>query len=399
MITYKNLSKQFIPFLLLAFFLSSCASPQKFVERGDYERAIRTAVKKLSGKKIKKAKYVASLEEAFEKANARDLNMATRLKKEGRGENWEQINTIYKRIRKRQEMVEPLLPLIDKHGVKANFKFVRIEDLELESKEKAAEYLYVHAKQLLNQAKNGDKRAARDAYDEFGKIKKYYRDYLDVRQLKEEARYLGTSHIVFEMKNKAPVILPTGFDRELKRITLRDLNQGWKVFHPSMESNFQYDYKVVMNITNIDVSPERIKEREYEESKDIQDGFDYVLDENGNVMKDSLGNDIKVKKMVMVRARIFESYQSKAARVGGRLEFFDLYNNELIESRPINVEALFENYASTFDGDKRALTKETKRHIGNRPVPFPSDESLLLQAADEMKPVIKQMISDSRKLF
>ena len=44
-----------------------------------------------------------------------------------------------------------------------------------------------------------------------------------------------------------------------------------------------------MRLTNIEVSPEQIKEREYEDTKEIEDGFEYVLDGNGNVAKDSSG--------------------------------------------------------------------------------------------------------------
>ncbi|MEK7256629.1 MAG: hypothetical protein AAB316_17880, partial [Bacteroidota bacterium] len=60
---------------------------------------------------------------------------------------------------------------------------------------------------------------------------------------------------------------------------------------------------------------------------------------------------------------------------------------------------IFENYAATFDGDKRALTEESKKKIGNRPLPFPTSESLVLQAADLMKPIIKEKIARSRVLI
>ena len=58
-------------------------------------------------------------------------------------------------------------------------------------------------------------------------------------------------------------------------------------------------------------------------------------------------------------------------------------------------EALFENYASkVLNGDKRALTKETKENLGNNPIPFPSNQLMLTDAARELKYKVKQIIKD-----
>ena len=268
-------------------------SPQKLVETGNYDKALLVSVKKLSGSKKKKAKYVAALEEAFEKATKRDMAQAEWLKQENRPENWQKINRIYRGIRERQERVTPLLPLIDEHGLKANFMFVKVDGLERESKEKAAAYLYDHSKDLLAAAEEGDKFAARKAYDELKKINQYYRNYKDQRQLLQEAKALGMVNILYKMEQNAPVLLPKDFEQEIERLSVRDLNSEWRSFHLNPQSGVNYDYTVVMNIRDIQISPALVKEREYKESRRIEDGFDYVLDQDGNVLKDSLGNDVR----------------------------------------------------------------------------------------------------------
>jgi len=154
-----------------------------------------------------------------------------------------------------------------------------------------------------------------------------------------------------------------------------------------------------MNISDIVVGPDQLREREFEEAKEIEEGFDYVLDRNGNVMKDSLGNDIKVPRKVFIRARVIEAHQTKVASIAGRLELFDIRNRELLETRPLAADAIFENYASTFQGDRRALSEETLKRIGNQPVPFPSNEGLLFMVAEQLKPVIKNHISGMRRLI
>lgn len=389
-------NKSTIILILCAVILGACASPMKMVETGNYDEAIEVAVKRLAGKKKKKVKYVQALEEAFAKITARDMDMADNLKREGQPENWEKINAIYKKIQDRQDKIMPLLPLIDKDGIKANFRFVKVEGLERESREEAAKFLYADARRHLDQAQKGDKLAARRAYSQLEKIGRYYRTYKDKGQLMDMAHELGTSYVLFEMTNNAPVVLPIGFEREITRMRVNDLNSLWKEYHVRQQSGVEYDYKVVMNITDINISPGVVQERQYVDDLEIEDGFDYVLDENGNVMKDTSGNDIKVPRRVIVKAEVLETYQNKAANVIGRLEYIDLQRNQIIDTDQVAVEAIFENYAATFRGDERALSQESRQRIGNRPLPFPENADLLFTAAEQMKPVIKRKISRTR---
>ncbi len=67
MITGKN-NLAAIAALLLLFALSSCTSPQKLVESGNYDQAVYAADKRLAGKKVKRVKFVLAVEEGFEKA-------------------------------------------------------------------------------------------------------------------------------------------------------------------------------------------------------------------------------------------------------------------------------------------------------------------------------------------
>ncbi len=373
-------------------FVSACTNPGKLIERGNYDQAIGLGVKRLSGKKNKKEKYVKAVEEAYQRATSFDIRRAKALEKEGRSENWVEINRVHNKIRRRQELIEPLLPLYSKNGYKANFKFVKIDGLENESKEKAAQFYYTEGKRLLAQAERGDKDAAREAYRNFESIGLYYDKYRDERNLMKKAQALGTIYVLLKMKNNSNAILPRDFEREIKRLNVRDLESLWRVVHLSPANKQEYDYDVVMSFNLIEVSPETVREREYVDEKTIEDGWQYVLDSNGNVLKDSLGNDVKEPREVRVTADVLETLQTKSAIVSGELQFYDNRSKSLIHREPITAEAVFENYAATFKGDKRALSKDSKNKIGNSPIPFPTDEMLVLQAADRLKPVIKSKI-------
>ena len=380
------------------FGLSSCASPQKLIEEGDYDKALQIALKKLAGKKNKKAKHVLALQDAFVKATAADLRKADRLKAEGRPENWERIYDLYANIRRRQETIEPLLPLVDEDGVQAEFRFVRTDELEMEAKDKAVDYYYNDSKKLIALGQAGNKGAARRAFGQLERINRFYMDYKDKDQLMAMAHELGRTYILFSMRNNAPVVLPSDFEKAILSMNVRDLESHWQVYHTTKQLDLEYDYAVIMNITNIEVTPSLMKEREYREEKEIRDGFEYVLDENGNVMKDSLGNDIKVDRYVQIQAWVLEVFQQKMANVNGQLEFYDIRTNELLDRKVLAANAIFENYASTFEGDRRALSKQSKRRIGNRPLPFPTNEALLYDAAQSLKPQIKSKLVSTRLL-
>ena len=55
--------------------------------------------------------------------------------------------------------------------------------------------------------------------------------------------------------------------------------------------------QVLVKLLSIMVSPDEVKDTDQIFNKKISDGFDYVLDANGNVMKDTAGNDIKVAEI------------------------------------------------------------------------------------------------------
>lgn len=90
-----------------------------------------------------------------------------------------------------------------------------------------------------------------------------------------------------------------------------------------------------------------------------------------------------------------EVYQRKASKIEGYIEILDGYTKNTLDSEPLFAENVFENYAATFKGDERALSEETKKRVGNRPVNFPPDGEMVLVLADRFKPMLKQKIRNT----
>ena len=396
----KTTFRIFATLSLIAFLLVSCQTAKKYVESGDYDNAIDLCIRKLRGKENKQTEYVQGLELAFKKAQDRDLTTIKSLLAENRPELWERIHDLHLDIRTRQNKVLPLVPLTSKKGYKAHFDFVDIGRVEVESREKAAEYLYNQASTLIDQGERGDKLAARKAYRLLRDLEtRYYRDYKDKNNLMAKARDLGTSFVLLEIKNQSGKILPLDFSDRLLSMSKQELDSEWKEFFFDAKPGEQFDYKAVFKIRDIDVSPERVAERTYMDEKTIADGWEYVLDNRGNVMKDTLGNDVKKTRYIQIRAQVLEVHQTKAARLAGYVEIFDLARNVSVDSRDLGTEVQFEHFAATFKGDERALSQDSRNCIGSSPVPFPRDEAMIVQAADRLKPSLSDELRSSRAIL
>ena len=391
----RNSSLIFSWFFFMFSFVS-CTSIEKLVETGQYDKAIYYATNKLSGAKVNKVEYVKGLETAFKKATEKDMTYIDKLKNEGNPESWETILSIYNIISDRQDQIRPLLPLTDENGKKANFLFVNTNDLEKEAKEQTINFLYSSAKDFLQEARSSkDRIPARKAYESLLKLKNYAARFLDVPQLEREARELGTTKILVNVQNYSQAVFPAGLEDEILRLGFRDLDREWQKFDAYPERNREYDLGITLILSNVQVSPGSVSEKSFSEKKEIPDGFQYSLDEKGNVKKDTAGNDIKLPKTKVIEAQILEVFQSKSAGLSGRLEVMDLHTKGVRESRDINTVAIFENRAASFKGDERELTEDTKKRLGNRPAVFPTDAVLLLEAARKLRPLV---ISELRKI-
>ncbi len=377
---------------------TNCRTAQKYVEKGDYDGAVEHCVDKLSGRKKKSDKLVRGLELAFQKATERDMRAVEALKAENQPANWSRINQIHQNIQDRQARVNPLLPLKSEDGYDAKFLFVNIEKIEIESRTNAAEYAYQKALDKMDMARKGDKASARAAYYALTDIRRnFFREYKDTDKLQREAEELGIIYVLFEIENATYKILPARFEEQLLGFSQNDFESKWRRFDMKADKNTTYDYKAVFHLADIDISPERYFERSYNDETTITtQEFEY--DSKGNVKKDKYGNDIKHEVRTVVTAQVIEVRQAKEAQIRAIIELFDTRTRQRIASEPLATTIVFEHYASTFRGDERALSQESRCRIGSQPVPFPFDSDMIAQAADRLKPNLSNELDRSIRL-
>lgn len=365
---------------------------QNFVGSGDYDAAIDKAVSSLRNNKDKKGKqdYVYLLEEAFAKAKDRDLRNISMLVKDANPRNFEEVFNTYVQLNNRQEKIRPLLPLkLLKEGRNANFPFDDYTDQIIDSKNALSRHLYDNAKGLLG---TKDKANYRRAYDDLAYLDELTPNYKDVRKLMEDAKLRGTDFVHVYTKNETKIIIPTDLQTALLDFSTYGLNDKWTVYHSNKQKNVVYDYAMLVNFRQINISPEQFKEKEFVNEKEIVDGKKKLLDARGRVVKDSLGNDVMVDNIKIVKIKINEFRQFKTAQVMAKVDYLDLKTNQLIQTFPISSEFVFENIYAKYRGDLRAIEKEYHPYFRNRPVPFPSNEQMVYDTGEDLKAKLKDII-------
>jgi hypothetical protein len=381
---------------LLALFLiiASCGVKQtrNMLTSGDYDGAIDKAVDGLRGNKNAKGKqdYVYLLEEAFAKAKDRDLNDIKGWFKDANPQNLEKIYTTYVNLNNRQNMVRPLLPLkLLKEGRDAIFPFEDYTDQIVSSKNALSKYLYDNSKALLA---NKDKAVLRRAYDDLVYLESINPGFKDVSKLTEEARFKGTDFVNVYTKNETNMVIPARLQDELLDFSTYGLNDKWTVYHSNRQKGIDYDYGVIVNFRQINISPEQIKEKQFDKERVIKDGVKNLLDSNGHVVKDSLGNPIKVDNLKTVRIKIYEYSQTKACQVTAKVDFINFNNNQLIETFPLASEFVFSNMYAKYRGDKRAIEETYYENFDKRAIPFPSNEQMVFDTGNDLKEKLKEII-------
>jgi hypothetical protein len=378
----KNLVYTFLSLSLSLSLFTSCATADKLVERGDYDEAIRLATKKLAGNK-KKEEYVIALERGFEKITRQDMAAIDAWSLSNRAEDWEAIIRTAQNIQTRQDRIEPLLPLVSENGYRAKFTFVETDKIINEAKDRVVTLYETRLVDLVKAGRAGSKSSARDAYDLLDHMRSLNGDYVRP-ELKEEMRQLGINYILVSLENNSQAFIPYSVVDELMANDFSRNNNNWNRFYYSNADGVVPDFSVKLKIQEILVTPDGGQERRADYSKEIVDGWEYVLDARGNVLKDSLGNDVKRDKLVRVNATVLELVQSKKALLRSRLEIANEHTGELICTENIEVEEIFSHVARNIIGDDRALEHNMRTRI--QPLPFPSESDLIRDAFVGLKP-------------
>ncbi|NMC40674.1 MAG: DUF4919 domain-containing protein [Bacteroidales bacterium] len=371
-----------------ALIASGCGSSKKQMEKGNYDAAIDKAVKQLRKDPNDKTQK-SVLDNAYKIANEQDNERIRFLKMEGKPNNWDEIYLIYKRLYDRQAMVRTV--------PNYNVQYVDYMPEMVAAKRKAADFYYAHGMELM---KNQMKESYRQAFAEFVRAKEYVGDYEGIDARIAEAKYLGMSRALVSVQNRSVIRFPKEFEDDLLALNLPALNSEWVEYHTQvLDPNIQFDYFINVNIVNVLVSPDQTMQRDSVIKREIEDGFSYVLDKKGNVMKDSLGNDIKMPKYKTVQCALIETIQRKSCRIECDVEVIQVNPNKILKKDPIGAQSNFEHVSARALGDIQALSPQQLERTKSQPLPFPSDLDMVIRCSETLKLAIRGAIMNNRRFI
>lgn len=373
-------------FVIILLIVNACGAGKKAkdnIERGHYSKAFNIAYTELAKDKNKKSnqKLIPSLKEAYTKAYDRDIHKIKLLKKENDPLNYKKIYATYVAMDIRQDDVQSLQPLYYE-GKKVSFEIHDFTNDIAESLANYSDYLY----QTGNTQLGGSKLEARKAYKTFNELEFVNPNYSkELSELIAQAKKKGSSFVLMKFQNNSGQTIDPKEVNDLLYINESNMQNKWVVYHSQQDQNIHYDYEVNAGIDEILISPERVNTETIPQQARIKDGWEYVYDANGNVAKDSLGNDIKRDKIITVQAEVRMFQQTKSARINGGIVVQDLSTNAQASSAPLYGEAAFENVFAQYRGDQRAIEQKYVQALQNKEVPFPTDDEILKASLADYK--------------
>jgi hypothetical protein len=375
--------------------MSGCGSSKKQLQKGNYDAAIQKSVKQLR-KDPSDVKQVDILTQAYKVSNEQDNERVRMLKMEGKPNSWDEIYLVYKALNDRQSLVKTVAPL-NVNGRSVDFDYVDYVPEMLNAKRKAADFYYAHGNDLM---KSNVKESYRQAFAEFLRAKDYVGDYEGIDNKIQDAKLKGMSRVLITIQNTSQLKFPPQFEQDLLALDLPRLNSDWVEYSiQSLDDNTPYDYFVNVNVKSIRVSPDQSVQRDSVIKKTIEDGFTYILDKKGNVMRDSLGNDMKQTKYKTLQCALVETVQSKTCRIDGDVEVIQTNPNKQLKKDPIGAESNFNNISSRALGDTQALNADQLERTKTSIEPFPKDIEMVIRCSESLKTAIRAAIQNDRRFI
>lgn len=385
--------------ICVSLLLISCGGVKKTenaISSGNYDQAFENAVKRLNKDKNKNAKQIPLLKEAYEKANKRDLAEIAKLKNKTDAKSLKRTYKKYMQLDVRQDEIILLQPL-SYEGKLYNFKTKDyIADIA-KAKNKYSDYLYNTAVPLMNNSKENSRKAF-SILEEIQVFNPNYRTDLNTQIIQAKKR--GMDYVFIKLHNKVTSQLQDSTSlsvlRDFASVRTGDFNNKWVKIHDKKDNSIIYNYQADIYLDKITAKPEKLNSQVVQQEKDVQTGWNYKKDENGNVLKDENGNDIKTPKMEKVKATVTLYQQIKSTVLDGKLIFKNLKTGAIVNTTPVKGEAKLENVYGTYKGEPKAIDKKYHEALQKKKAEFPKDSAFNKFALQTFKQKVEQLLSQQK---
>ena len=346
-----------IPILLLGAMLTSCNTNEKLYYAKEYDKVIQRLAPEIC-KGNKNPKRINLVAASYNNANRFDYERIQGLKASGQPDVWPEIYQRYCSMKGRSEALDCFPSSVKNEILRNRIHYVPLnfDDDMMVARNKAESFLVAKANQLLN---SGSKADAEEA-------EKYVKQLICTNQensnlplLQKKKLLLSCDHveIVVVGKDEHPLLAEfvdaaMAFDEgEVPENVV--CSSRWKMPRKG-------DAQMLVVVNDIQITPNRLDEVTFKETND--------------------GKTVKVT----------DYSQNKSVTVSGTIKYMDCDGYRTFEKAtvPFVVKSTFKNDYTTIKGDREACSAETLSRLDSHPVPVPTDESMLLDAAKKLNDLI-----------
>ena len=345
-----------IPVLLLGAMLTACNTTKKLYEAQEYDQVIQRLAPDICAGDMN-ANRINMVAASYHKANQADHERIQALKASGQPDVWPEIYQRYCSMKGRNDALS-CFPTNVKNGM--NYVKLDLDEDMAVARNKAESFLEAKINQLLA---SGRKEDGLEANRYFIQLVKTNKNNPNI------SRYLMRTSLCFGdavflgYGNSSDYHLTPEF-----KATVLAFDEGelptYNVFHTEMNRSLFYMYTIAAVVKEVKVSPVRLDEVTFKESNN--------------------GKSVDVT----------DHSQNKSVKVSGNIICFcsscSLHSDdeEPMFSVPFEVTSTFKNDYTTIKGDREACSAETLSRLDNQPVPIPTDESMLIDAAKKLNDLI-----------
>ena len=374
------MKRYLILFTLTIPLLLSAQSPQKLINKGEYDKAIESCVDRLSRDKGNKTDLYASLKMAYETSNKADMDRITKLESSQMPEIWFDVFTTYYAMQKRFILISSIGDQLRSDQV--NIQLLDYSEDVAVARNKAVAFEYAYARSLLKTSKQDD---ALQAYLELLKISKLIKDYKDVEMLMRQALGAGSKMALLEVKNSSEAFLSPDFMAEMENIALNNSERQFLNYVSKTEKGESYPLRLVIDITSLVVAPGTVNEKSYTTSHKNPEVMETVYTDESKKEEDKKNPEYN-------KCQIKEIYPHKTAVMKGTLKYIDGHSGTVLYVVPITARSVFENKTATATGDLFACPPEVSDILDKPKKKFPKNADMMYDVGKEFKILLKDIV-------
>ena len=339
-----------IPVLLLAALLTACNTTKKLYEAQEYDQVIQRLAPEICHGDMN-AKRINMVAASYHKANQADHERIQALKASGQPDVWPEIYQRYCSMKGRNEALS-CFPRKVKNGM--NYVKLDLDEDMMVARNHAEAYLVAKANQQLS---TGVKADALEAEHYVNQLRRTNKENSNLPELQKKCLLRTADRVLLTIDNEDERPLLSDFVNTLLNFDEGELPNN-VVCAPRRTHRRYYDAEMLVVVKDIQVTPDRLDEVTFKES-------------NG-------GKTVEVT----------DHSQNKTVTVSGTIKYYDDSNYHSLASVPFEVKSTFKNDYTTIKGDREACSAETLSRINTQPVPVPTDESMLIDAAKKLNDLI-----------